>query len=191
MIAYHLDRSNSLQEGMCLSLIEPHVPIDASTVNCYGVDKVSSWGNQCCHLLQPNFVSGGVTLDTLHSLQIELFAETIRKKFFPEKPSRFKSIFAVKHLSDFKLWEQYLPINQNSSIFEIEYDPLKCIELDARHLRGGVDCDPIIMSQYSTSYWSGNFSSSPLPELLIPLPVIVGRRVSETELMPHIRLINS
>lgn len=189
MIAYHLDHCNKLQEGECLLLTEsPHLVGDP-VADLYGFDKVSYWGKRCYEYLR--FGPQITTLDMLNSSQIDLQAEVVRKNWFPSMPSRFKSIFAVTQLSDFNFWVKFLSITPNSNIFEIEYDPSKCAKLDASFLKGGIDCDPMRTFPILSQYWSGEMSSSPLPELLIPLPVTIGRRVTSNELVSCVRFFDS
>lgn len=179
MIAYRFDRSGSLKENSTLNLIPTGASIEDPTISLYGFDFVSAWGNSCYKSLTtpPSVASFG----SFNSLSIDLQAEAVRKALFPNKPSRFKSIFAVKQLSDFSAWKDILHINSESSIFEIECT--SAVELDAYFLRGGISSDPFVSDDLLIKYWSGEKSSSPLPELLIPLPVIVNRRLTANELV--------
>lgn len=180
MVAYHLDRENTLRESSDIVLIKTNSGFDDSVISFYGFDSVSSWGFQIYqHLLSPNFANFRF-LSTFH---LELQAESIRKQFYPDKPSRFKSIFAVKNLSDFKLWKDPLPVNNESHIYEIEYDSSQCALLDAYFLKGGIGCDPFTEIQNLLKYWSGQLSDNPLPELLIPLPVSTGKCLSPAEIV--------
>lgn len=181
MIAYHLDCDGVLKENSTLSLLATDANPNLPEIKLYGFLSVSNWGQRCYEAL----VSPTTLADyhSINSLQIDLQAEVIRKIYFPDKPSRFKSIFAVKELSDLKLWANILPINQSSAIFEIEYDPSVSTELDANFLMGGIDANPVELLSTLCKYWSGEMSDSPLPELLIPLPAIIRKRLSPGELI--------
>lgn len=176
MIAYHLDRSGALKKGDLLSLFQTGANSSDPTTQLYGFDHVSRWGLSCYECLKNPFKCNN--LEVLNSLQLDLNAENIRQNSFPRLPSRFKSIFAVKNLEDFNLWSNYLYLDEHSQVFEIECDSSKVVELDANFLRGGIDHFNILSVETLHSYWSGKMSDSPLPELLIPLPVTVGRLVS-------------
>lgn len=181
MIAYHLDRSGALKEGDLLTLFQTDANRSNPATRLYGFDHVSRWGLFCYECLKNPFEHNN--LEILNSLQIDLNAENIRQKFFPQLPSRFKSIFAVKDLQDFNLWSRYLHLNEHSQIFEIEYDISKSVELDANFLRGGIGYFDIPSIETIQNYWSGQMSDFPLPELLVPLPVTVGKLVSRGKII--------
>lgn len=180
MIAYHIDHSQKLKENSELTLFDTCADTLDPTIRLYGFNNVSHWGKSCYEYLSSSFSND---FNTINSFQIELLAESVRKSYYPDKPSRFKSLFAVARLSDLKLWKEYFPIDSGTHIYEIEYDPSKCVELDARFLKGGVDCDPYTQTDSLKKYWSGQTSDSPLPELLISLPVIVRRLVCTGEII--------
>lgn len=181
MIAYHLDCSGKLKEGYKLPLIDTNANPDDQIVKLYGFNKVSHWGKLCYeYLLNPFTLTD---INSINSFQIDLQAEIIRKQFYSNIPSRFKSIFAVKQISDFIPWKNIFQLIRSTKIFEIEYDTSKCIELDANYLRGGIDCNPNSQIESLHKYWSGQLSNSPLLELLIPLPITIGRSIPSEELI--------
>lgn len=190
MIAYHLDRSGKLEEGAVLNLLETNANPEDSTFKNYGLHKVSHWGMLCYNYLK-NIHSDPSSIydfDSVNSFSIDLQAESIRNSCFPNKPSRFQSIFAVENLHDFKLWESYLPINKHSHIFEIEFEDSLYCKVDANFLRGGIvpsstDSFSYILqiTDCLQKYWSGQMSENPLPELLIPLPVTIKRLLAPDE----------
>jgi hypothetical protein len=189
MIAYHLDRSEQLQSDSTLNLIPTNANTSDTTISLYGLDKVSHWGKLCYDYFQHLISDIDVekSFASSNSFSIDLQAESIRKQFFQNKPSRFKSIFAVKELNDFKLWERYFQINENSHIFEIEFDDSAYCEADASFLRGGIiqssnpnQCALQIMDTLK-KYWSGQMSENPLPELIVSLPVYIKRQLSPDE----------
>lgn len=181
MIAYHLDCQGVLKEGSTLSLITTDADPNCPTMKLYDFFSVSNWGKRCYEYLVRSMPI--TDYSSTNSVQIDLQVEICRQNYFPDKPSRFKSIFAVKQLSDLKLWSNILSINPSSAVFEIEYDPASSAELDASFLLGGIDADPIKYLTMQYKYWSGEMSDSPLPEILIPLPTIVRRRLGPDELI--------
>ena len=177
MIAYHLDRKKTLVSNCILDL----TPTNNNNSNdIYGLDNVSYFG-----LSRYNFLSMNEVFDYefVNSCAIDFFVETVRYTSFPDKPSRFKSIFAVKKPEDFLLWNEYLPLNSDSVIWEIEYTHNSCFYCDARHLIGGIIFDPLQTMNAYHNYWSGIFTNNPLPELLIELPVTVKKQFDISKLI--------
>ncbi len=177
MIAYHLDRDHVLHENSFLTLQKTNAFTNCDSIQLYGLNSVSHWGLAVYNYL--NSQGQNYDLSTVINIQIELNAEIIRQNFFPKRPSRFKSLFAVKHLEDFRLWEKLLPINPNSAIYEVSYNPTHCAELDASFLKGNIGSDPLQQAKDLIKYWEGTRSSNPLIELVIPLPVKILRCVRE------------
>ena len=140
----------------------------------------------------PHGQSGPRVLDwsSANTYNLEIHAETLRCRSFPEKPSRLSVLYCARCLSDIKAWNEYFPLSPESRICEIEYDgPL--YEFDARFLRGitlPVEPDSSDMDQLGQNvlqvqmnlflYWSGARSEKPLPEVLVPLPVVIRRIAS-------------
>ncbi|MDD3186574.1 MAG: DUF2441 domain-containing protein [Anaerostipes sp.] len=183
MIAYHLDRTRKMTPNSVLELITTTSNSNDQTTNLYGFDKVSLWGMSCYNFLE-NLYSPTNTIpdfSSANSFQIDLQAEIIRQNFFPEKPSRFKSIFAVEKLKEFLLWSDYLEVNNQSHIYEIEFKESQCCKLDAYFLKGGISSHNIQDKEALIKYWSGKMSDNPLPELVIQLPVRVKRLLSPSE----------
>ena len=78
-------------------------------------------------------------------------------------------------------WSKYFNLDNHSRIFEIEFDHSSYCEVDANFLKGGIDCDPLRNRTSLYNYWSGKMSPSPLPELIIELPVFIKRQLSPSE----------
>lgn len=175
MIAYHLDRDHVLHENSFLTLKNTNASTNCDSIQLYGLNSVSHWGHAVYDYL--NNQGQNYDFSTAINIQIELNAEIIRQNYFPEKPSRFKSLFAVKHLEDFKLWEKFLPVNSDSVIYEVKYEPTQCAALDASFLKGNVGLSPLQQTEDLIKYWKGIRSSNPLIELVIPLPVKILHRV--------------
>lgn len=181
MFVYHLDRGQHLCPNKTIDYFFPSCNSLNPSISLYGFDKVSSWGLSCYNTLAnpENNICG---YDDINTLQIELNAEIYRKNYYPQMPSRFKCIFAFESLSDIKFWNEYFKIDKNSSIYRLEIPDSNFFKLDARFLKCGIGAsvfDTNINMQY---YWSGKFSATPLPELLIPLPVRTLDKLKPSEL---------
>lgn len=179
MIAYHLDRLGNLEVGQTLQLRKPDFhnnQVFKQSIELYGLDHVSRWGMQFSEWMKyPNAISNQEQLDIFN---IESLAESVRHTTYPHAPSRFKSLFAVRKLSDFEFWEEHFKNNnKNYSIYEIEYNSDNAMEFDARFLDSVARVDFLTRFEMLSRYWTGEISASPLPELLIPLPVTVVGKV--------------
>lgn len=84
MIAYHIDRTNSLQPGQEITLIDNYSFMSCNLFEC----KVSRHGNR--------YLSDCENDLNFSSFLIEHELELVRQKFFPESPSRLQSFFCLK-----------------------------------------------------------------------------------------------
>lgn len=121
---------------------------------------------------------------------IEMIFEQVRRLHFPNAPSRFTSLFAAKTIEDAEQWSDLLCGHYGNaygqvpqSIWEVEY------ETDAKLYDASLlNVDPSLVEDGSFScfltldnanrYWSGELTGICLPELLIPPPVTVVRRLT-------------
>lgn len=121
---------------------------------------------------------------------IEIVFELIRRHSFPDAPSRLTSLYASQTLEQSELWRNLW--NQNfrhmsnqtaHTLWEIEYETnaklYDAAWLDAATKDGKKE--PVLsylsLMESAHQYWSGAFTSAPLPELLIPFPASVIRRL--------------
>jgi hypothetical protein len=121
---------------------------------------------------------------------IELIFELVRRAHFPNKPSRFTSLFAVKEKSDFRQWPELNNKLRFPKSHILKIHVAEDIQrFDSNLLRGGLSFGsehgkcyagylPIAMFNYAYKYWSGLSSDLPRFEYLIPLP-ISGDQISE------------
>lgn len=184
MIAYHIDRAETLSINTTLSLLKLNCDTLNSSFKLYGFDEVSMFGMRVYKALQElsNPLShSSIDFDFMNSIQIDLQAESIRSIHYPHMPSRFKCIFGLNKLSDLLLWKQYFKITKSTCIYEIEIPSNNCVLLDASFLKGGTTSDPDLICVSLMKYWSGMISNNPLPELLIPLPVKILRKLDASE----------
>lgn len=184
MIAYHIDRSETLSSNITLPLIKLNYDALNPAFKSYSFDEVSMFGMRVYKALQElssPLSQCSMNYEFINSIQIDLQAEIVRDMYFPHMPSRFKCIFGVKTISDFLLWKKYLPINKNTCIYEVETLSDKYVLLDASFLKGGIMADPNSIFTSLMKYWSGMISNNPLPELLIPLPAKILRKLDASE----------
>lgn len=193
MIVYHADTHRQLQEGQILTLRPARTPIR----HLYP-QGVSSFGERV--FLKPENEAQA----TMQA--IEIMFDYVRQFCFPDKPSRFQSVFASASLEDSKAWRKR--ISQDSgkdtdgscvcsnascpSIYAVQPDKLYIA--DARFL----DCQSAVpvgqpslsnVLPFALAYWESvqelqtelldsMRKSYSLPELLLVPPVRVLHRIS-------------
>jgi hypothetical protein len=147
---YHVDRSNSLTSGLVMGLInyrdvEPdelqkHVDIlYPKGLSSHG-ERYLLKNNSSANIADPN---------------IEILFEYVRRAQFPEKPSRFQSIFAFQTIREASIFRS-IYASTNSPIWEVM--AMKSFMADMRLLT--TNCSILVYSYYATLYWSGK----PAPE---------------------------
>ena len=171
MIAYHIDRYNSLHTGQEITLDTR----DSNISSCLFDGKVSKHGaaylNACC-------------ASDFCSFMIEYEFELIRQSFFPHNISRYQSFFAFKNIEDIIYWPEFLV--SGYKIYEVEFFHDNCKSYDASYLIGGPNFNndlcwvPSITFDSAFRYWNGEVSLTPKPELLIqpPLTIKAEKRLS-------------
>ena len=180
MILYHLDRFGALTEGQII-LPGPYSDLFPDV-------QLSLFGQGI--LRQDPIAIASSSYNEINTHNLELHAENIRRKHFPGLPSRLSSFFAVRSIADLVLWGDIFSLGPVSRIFEIEYDG-PVYEFDASFLHGFTTPrpgEPLNMDQFNadihqtwvwlTRYWLGERTDHPLPEVLLPLPVTIGKLVS-------------
>jgi len=117
----------------------------------------------------------------------ELFFELVRQRLFPKALSRLSCIFASETLEDAERWMNiFLECSKDGknpppeSLWEIEFESSsKPKPYDAKWLDVPPD-DSFLFGAYlenARKYWNHVQTASPLPELLIPYPVVVSHLV--------------
>ena len=182
MKIYHIDRRRALCDGMTL------------TLNQFGNSEHGHnyWGRVKIE-----------KADRFKDFLVEHIFEEVRLRSFPDKPSRFKSLFACAP-DDVGLWIQKLSASPDTPIWEIETQSAQLFDagfLDCFRITGGeVNFGDI--ERCAIMYWSGAmiaeiksfpkefqprfFSGfNPLPEYLVPLPTRVGSFVRTSERQPN------
>lgn len=121
---------------------------------------------------------------------IEIVFELIRQYSFPDAPSRLASIYASQTLEQAELWRNlwdenfgHIPSQTACTLWKIEYETSANL-YDAAWLDTATkDGEKKFVLSYLSlmesahQYWSGAFTSVPMPELLIPFPASVLRRL--------------
>lgn len=174
MIFYHIDRSNELKVGQILNL--------QSDSNFYQdikdkyPDGLSHHG--LLYYLKLADTSAFTPNDyaAFHSECIkEEVLENERLTNFPNKASRFQSLFTVKSYKHISNWINNYQSFKDYNIFEINSNDYKD-EYDIKWIDKIIDHSPTSYV-YANNYWSGKHSDSPLLEVLIKLPVTIGKKV--------------
>lgn len=181
MIAYHIDRNNSLHEGQILDLYPCSNSEGEHQLELLGLSLISHFAKNEVSYIDKQPSRMPIHINDINSFIIDRYCEIVRATYYPNYISRFQCIFASETLVDLKLWCNYFKIDKATNIFEIEYNPQTALKFDAKLLRGGIGSNGIeqIINNQSAAfnYWSGNFSKNPLPELLIPLPTKVLKKI--------------
>ena len=172
-IAYHIDRLRTLHEGQVIQLNTTHFS-DMTEISKHFKNGLSEHGIRYFSDLNA-FANIGYFNSTL----IEHCIETMRLISFPNVPSRFQSLFAIPTLDELDSWEE---LYGDYPIYEVEYDTNNSIQLDASNLKGGIneetgEFSPCYLLSYAKNYLSGKIGENPKMEILIPLPVKIGKRV--------------
>jgi hypothetical protein len=170
MYFYHIDRCNALELGKTYNLL--HIPnLDSATdkmVNELFPEGVSWWGDGkllCDESLL--IINNVVQKDTV----IDLIFELVRKAYFPEKPSRYQSLFAFATLSDAKNLINTLNWPADSKIWKIKADLHYKVNMNLLTLDGR----PVDIYRNAFAYWNGEpgDDANPFWELLVPYPITV------------------
>lgn len=174
-IAYHIDRNNNIHNNY----------LELNTSEFLDVCQLSKYFNM---MYENGLSNHGITylsdinafqnLQEFNNMMIEHFVEFVRVIKFPNIPSRFQCLFAIPSLEDINKWPE---LSGDYSIYEIEYDTDKVAILDANQLNGGINTNgnysPCTNIVYAEKYLSGELSESPKLEILIPLPVKIGKKI--------------
>ncbi|EBX1067450.1 hypothetical protein DQ010_25615 [Salmonella enterica subsp. enterica serovar Oranienburg] len=115
------------------------------------------------------------------SIFIEMLLEERRKACFPNKPSRFQSLFACTTIRDAAWFRGSSRSPLSTPIYEV-LTTTNCHKADMNLLN--VNCSPIEFSHRMELYWKGETKElyqgyEPFWEVLVPLPAMIGNRVQE------------
>lgn len=170
MKLYHVDRKNSLQEGITLHLI-----IDYSVNGDYGCqiyDFVRNLYPEGISEHGDRYLFDGQFVDWIK----EAHLENVRLRSFPKELSRFQSFFALSDEWVEPFLEKLNLQKESVSIFEVESEKVSFYDMNLIDMLQfpGV----AITHFFAYQYWAGERSKNPLLECLIPFPVTIGKKVN-------------
>lgn len=178
-IFYTLDRCNSLSSGMKLDLVEPYCPIDTLQEHA-----LSRFDNGVSLHANNQFFNYNINLahsDDRYGATIELLLEERRKSDFPQKPSRFQSLFACTSVKGATWFRGFAHASIETPIFEVHtYGDWHIGDMNLLNM----NCTPVELSRRLDMYWQGITydtleGHTPFWEVLARLPVRVGEKVQE------------
>lgn len=173
MIVYHIDRDQTLKVGQEIKLKTFNLP-ECNIEHRMFPQGFSQHG---LHYINEGFQHNSGNKAEFYVLEYEL--ELIRRCFFPERPSRYQSLFACMDFEQLKKW-LYIADSQ-SIVWELEVNDNAVTELDSSLLipaLGYKSDDSGIKTLHfspessfvkSYSYWAGERSVNPCNELVISL----------------------
>lgn len=134
-------------------------------------------------------INCGLHSDNAPEAIAEIIFELVRQLHFPDAPSRLCSFYASQTIGHAERWDRfwygcYGPRKGQvpESLWEIRF------EASAR-LYDASFCDVTPNGKFSYliglenayRYWNGEFSKSPMPELLIPAPITISRLIRNVD----------
>lgn len=164
---YHVDRGDELAPGEALTLEHPdewRPPVEATLADCYP-GGLSHHGRHYC--TQRLHEGDG---DDLWDFSCEMIFEFVRAQRFPERPSRFQSIFGFESRADVEAFLEDFG-DPPYTVWEVRADRGFRADMnlvDAVDLAHGL--------HRADHYWRGEtFLDDPLWEVLLEPPVEVVR----------------
>ena len=171
MIVYHVDRDKCLKERQKISL-QSFEPLKNCLEQQMSPDGLSRHG---IHYINEHLQCIENNCPEYYVMEYEL--ELIRRCFFPECPSRFQSLFAIKDLVQLEKWDGIF--SSQDIVWEIEIEDGAFIELDSNLLipalkkktsdDTGWYFSPDDSFSYGYLYWQKQKTKNPREELLVPL----------------------
>lgn len=170
---YTIDRRNTYQEGMEIELKHyPNISPAYLRDHCAELfpEGLAFHGFNFLVNPQANLMDGDCV--------IEIVLENIRKGYFPDKPSRFQSMFTFGTVEEAVTFRNLFG-QSNNRIYSVEYD--------GETHKGNLE---LLISNYTSlmsscifhDYWSNRNTIKTgefLYEYLLPLPQTIGKVVSE------------
>jgi hypothetical protein len=167
---YTVDRRGTLTPEQLLTLIKPNInPPELQLI----AEKFSPNG----YSVQGDaYFLSGHAMSTDRSVMIDFSLELYRRSFFPDKPSRYSSMFACTTRDDAEIFKRKFS-TPAAHIYEIT-----CLEKDFHVGDMSLltnDATNLTYASLLDHYWAGTtINATPFWEVLIPLPVNVGKRVA-------------
>ncbi|WP_380692128.1 hypothetical protein [Serratia marcescens] len=175
-VFYSLDRLRSFQPGMRIDLQEasfPIVPIQGFTQQRFS-SGVSRHGKIFA-------LDAGAKVFNNASSQCEVVFELYRRAHYPNRPSRFLSMFGCETVKEAAYFRGQSKCGIDVDIFEV-HSSEGFHRADMNLLNS--NCPPIEMEFRADLYWSGSTAElfqgyKPFWEVVIPLPATIGEKVNE------------
>lgn len=172
---YSLDRRGLYREGQLYSLM--HVDAELRSDGSILDDQIFQQGispQGLTYVLQSPFNNP----QNPYGPTIELALEIIRKERFPDKPSRFQSMFACEDLDDVKHFRGTSGSNRSTPIYEVMTETYHRGDMNLFN----VQCNMHEFYQRIVKYWSSMTHDTegytPFWEIVIPLPAQIGSRIA-------------
>lgn len=177
MIVYHIDRLKSLKEGQTIEFLHP--PIEPEVLRNLAIDRypegLSHHGDfYFGRMISKDFVSDSI---------LENILEYERLLYFPERPSRFQSIFATNSIDQMNYWIQSNSFREwDFNICELEINHSNYALLDSSWYGFDVKAPSFLTTSYKAkNYWKGEITDNPKYELVVKLPVVVRKCTSKSQ----------
>jgi hypothetical protein len=171
---FHLDRNARLAEGAVIRRVS-YTDVEPASLQVH-VDEM--FPNGVTAHGERHFVASQAL--PIQERGIELLFEYVRRAHFPERPSRFESVFAFDTLSNAQRFRDEFG-TPDAVIWEIQAE--RMFRADMNYLRF-VDHSTLRDSYYAHRYWSGesstpDFGQPPSWEILLETPAETIKRVDE------------
>ena len=182
MVVYHIDRSCNLKEGQVIELDQEYFKSISrlkEPMGRYFPEGFSSHGKNMTSSISSFLIAN------LSNPVIEAYFEMVRLKCFSHLPSRYQIIFALDYIKDINDWPELIGSESSYKIFEIEVPSAAIHRFDSRLLFPGINkCNglyeflPHAVIENAYNYWSRKLSKNPRYEILLKLPVTIGKEIS-------------
>ncbi len=175
-IFYSLDRLRSFRTGMQINLENAEFPIIPMQ------DFIQQRFNTGVSRHGKIFaLDAGTRVFNNASSQCEIIFELYRRAHYPDKPSRFLSMFGCETVRETAYFRGQTQCGIDIDIFEV-YSEIGYHRADMKLLNS--NCPPIEMEFRADLYWSGRTEVmhddyKPFWEILIPLPATIGEKINE------------
>lgn len=181
---FHIDRANSLEEGMVINLSKDSLSEEykEEAYKKLFPNGVSMHGSSYLRDKIPN-ADIQYQYSRTNSAFCELHAEFVRRSLFPQFPPRYECFFGASSLEQLKYWSD--SFGGDYPIYEIFCDDSNVFEFDAKYLKDGftinLETSEFLSLTYAFNYWNSfNSIYKEKPELLLRLPVTVGKCIGST-----------
>lgn len=183
-IYYSVDLKGKLHSG-CLVTLGQYELNKATLVDFMNMqypDGISMHG--CNYLYNPEVMMSENT-PVSSALVIGLVFELVRKAHFPEKPSRYQSLFACENINEVQKFRDYQVENNGDNPAANIYEVVSNHDVHRGDMKLlDTDCPVLELYRRAFLYWSGSTDMlydgyEPFWEILIPLPAFIGKKVAE------------